>query len=221
MTSVEPSVPTTKATTTSAAPDFSKALAALGPPPLLQGENAADYDALLAAISDAVNPIDIFEHYWVRDVVYFIWLLHRYRRYMTDLLETTKQKALEIVLEPLLRSDEAQYEYSETTMTAARVLAWRCVLKQQDAVEHVEKLLASAGMTWETVQAEALALRLDDIERIDRMIMAAEARRDATLREIDRHRAGFGQKLRRVVEQVEDADYRLIEDEPADKKLDG
>lgn len=93
MTSVEPSVPTTKATTTSAAPDFSKALAALGPPPLLQGENAADYDALLAAISDAVNPIDIFEHYWVRDVVYFIWLLHRYRRYMTDLLETTKQKA--------------------------------------------------------------------------------------------------------------------------------
>lgn len=76
-------------------------------------------------------------------------------------------------------------------------------------------------MTWETVQAEALALRLDDIERIDRMIMAAEARRDATLREIDRHRAGFGQKLRRVVEQVEDADYRLIEDEPADKKLDG
>jgi hypothetical protein len=225
MTSVESIVPTTKATATSAAPDFasaapdpSKALAIFGPPPLLHGENAADYNVLLSAVSNTVRPIDFFEQCWVRDVVDFIWLLRRYRRYMTELLNATKQKALELALEPLLRRDEDQYEWTDVTMVTARVLACRYVLNKKDTVEHVEKLLASAGMTWETVQAEAFKLRLAEIERIDRLIMTIEARRDATLREIDRHRMGFGQKLRRAVEQVEDASYRVIEQKPDDEK---
>jgi hypothetical protein len=41
----------------------------------------------------------------------------------------------------------------------------------------------------EHVIAETLADRIDDIERIDRMIASAEQRRSAMLREIDRHRA--------------------------------
>ena len=39
----------------------------------------------------------------------------------------------------------------------------------------------------------------------------AEARRDAALREIDRHREGFGQRLRRAINRVEDAEFRVIE----------
>jgi hypothetical protein len=39
----------------------------------------------------------------------------------------------------------------------------------------------------------------------------AEARRNATLREIDRHRQALGLKLRRVAQELENGQGRLIE----------
>ena len=45
--------------------------------------------------------------------------------------------------------------------------------------------------------------QLGNIERIERMIMAAEARRNAALREIDRHRATLGRRLRQAVREAE------------------
>lgn len=51
-----------------------------GPPPLLDGENAAGYDALLAAVSGEVKPQDIFEELWVRDIVDLTWQVLRLRR---------------------------------------------------------------------------------------------------------------------------------------------
>src|SRR5579863_10361717 len=80
------------------------------------------------------------------------------------------------------------------------------------------QLLASAGMTWDVVNAEALAFRLSDVERIDCKIMRYEGRRDASLRAIERHRMNFGQTLRRAVKQIEDAGYRVIEQKPDDEK---
>jgi hypothetical protein len=47
-------------------------------------------------------------------------------------------------------------------------------------------------------------------ERIDRMVMSAEVHRSAVLRELDRHCASFAQRLRRAVESVEDAEFKLI-----------
>jgi hypothetical protein len=59
--------------------------------------------------------------------------------------------------------------------------------------------------------AQTLSLKINDIERIDRMVMAAEARRDATLREIERHRATLGQALRRETEQVEEGEFEEVD----------
>jgi len=44
-------------------------LAAFGDPPLILGERQADYDELFAKVFSAVKPADIFEHFWVDDVV--------------------------------------------------------------------------------------------------------------------------------------------------------
>ena len=46
-----------------------------------------------------------------------------------------------------------------------------------------EAVLASAGLTAEAVTAQTLALKIDIVERIDRMMVTAEARRNAVLRE--------------------------------------
>jgi hypothetical protein len=56
-------------------------------------------------------------------------------------------------------------------------------------------------------------LSLDDIERIDRVIASAEARRNAVLREVDRHRSGLAQTLRSAMEEPEDAEFEVIEND--------
>ena len=83
---------------------------------------------------------------------------------------------------------------------------------QRGKPEFVEKLqgyLRQTELSIDVVMAQALHIRLNDIERIDRMIMDAEARRKTTgPREIDRHRAALADALRRATEQnVRDAEF--------------
>src|ERR1700680_24366 len=51
-----------------------------GPPPLIEGEDAAAYDELLTRVSAAVKPADILEDIWVRDIVDLVWHAFRLRR---------------------------------------------------------------------------------------------------------------------------------------------
>lgn len=60
-----------------------------GPPPLLEGEDAAAYDELLARVSAAANPSDVIHEIWVRDVVDLTWEILRWRR--------LKKKDLEVL----------------------------------------------------------------------------------------------------------------------------
>jgi hypothetical protein len=96
----------------------------------------------------------------------------------------------------------------------------------------VDTLLTDAGMSMDAFVADALAKRSEEIqrtefsgrvtsiervdhlmtiERIERLIRAAEGARDAALREIERHRAVLGEAMRRTVQEVEDAEFQVIE----------
>jgi len=55
-------------------------LAPFGPAPLIEGEDGAAYDELLARVSTAINPADILEDIWVRDLVDLLWEILRLRR---------------------------------------------------------------------------------------------------------------------------------------------
>jgi hypothetical protein len=55
-------------------------LAMFGPPPLIIGEDADAYEELLARVSADVEPKDILEEIWVRDIVDLAWGLLRLRR---------------------------------------------------------------------------------------------------------------------------------------------
>ena len=90
-------------------------------------------------------------------------------------------------------------------------LSWDWADRKQEAIEEVDQKLAGIGLSAHAVMAMALAKKIDEFERIDRMILHAEIRRDAVLREIDRHRATLGQKLRNAVEQIHDAEFEVVE----------
>lgn len=73
-------------------------------------------------------------------------------------------------------------------------------------------------MTKEAVHAQAMAMHVETFATFERLIWAAEARRDASLREIEYHRAPFGHKLRRAIAQAEKAEIQKSEP-PAEQKL--
>ena len=87
--------------------------------------------------------------------------------------------------------------------------------REPDAGTEVDEFLTDAGKTMDEFLADALAEKLDEIERIDRLISMAEDRRNASLREIDRRRVSLGEKLRRSVQEIEDAEFKVIGTTPA------
>lgn len=122
----------------------------------------------------------------------------RLRRLKAELIATNAHKGLQEILEPL----------SDCFTSVALSQAW--AKRDPDAIKQVDEILASADLTMDAVMARALEPKLDQVERIDRMIMSAEARRNAALRELDRHRASLAQALRRATDNIEDAQFREI-----------
>ena len=174
------------------------AMAFLAPPPLIEGEDAASYDDLLARISGALKPADILEEIWARDVVDLTWDVFRLRRIKAHLLRADAHQGMAELIGPLLKWDH----------TFRTAVGWS--MGEEAAVKTVAATLAASGLTVDAATALTFARRIHEIERIDRMTMAAEGRRNAILREIERHRATFARTLRRAVNGVEDGEVKVL-----------
>ena len=157
---------------------------------LLENEDAAAYDEIFARISAAVKPADFLEEIWVRDVVALVWEAFRLRRLKTCLMEAAVPHGLARVISSL------------RLHAAAKEIAAGWALRNGECVRQVESLLDQSGLTMEHVMAERLAERIEDVERIDRMIASAEQRRGAMLREVERHRASLASRLRLASDEV-------------------
>jgi hypothetical protein len=172
-----------------------------GKPPLFEGEENI-YDQLLTKISPALVPGDIFEQILGREYVYRTVEVLRLRRVEVNLIRVNEYKGLSETLTPIVGPSQAE--------TLARGWAAR----KPEIVKEVKKILRSAGLSTDGILAQTFSLKLNDIERIKHMVALAEARRNATLREIDRHRQTLGQDLRRVAQQLEHDQLPAIESAP-------
>src|SRR4051794_29563425 len=70
-------------------------MALFGPPLLIEGEDAAAYDQVLARICAAVHPVDIIDEMFIATVVSSQWEVLRYGRLKWSLIRTRGLKALE------------------------------------------------------------------------------------------------------------------------------
>ena len=269
------SKPKTKSMTS--APTRAQRFAFFGPPPLLEGEDAALYDELVGRMCAAVKPVDIIDELFVADLVSLAWEIMRWRRLKVGLLQASVHDALQEFLQQRLdyeayaedfaevlaeylaeilpespqkdRAEEAnelahQYAWSQPDAITkvrpllkaagldadqmldriqklakahmAEALGREYVRREPEAIQRVNELLASRGRTMHDLVIEALPVKLDEIERIDRLITIAETRRNISLREIDRRRAVLGEALRRNLPDVEDGEFEVIETIPAE-----
>ena len=66
----------------------------LGPAPVLEGENKADYIGLLEQVRRQVTPRDVIEQIYVRDIVDLTWELMRSRRIKVATLHKGQVRAV-------------------------------------------------------------------------------------------------------------------------------
>jgi hypothetical protein len=169
----------------------------LGSPPLISGEIATSYEGLLARVKSAVRPRDFIEEIWLRDFVALSWEAVRLRRLKASLLVASAHQGMQKLLDGV----GCPTSYSSARDWAAR---------DEQTVKDIETAFAVTGFGPDAVMACTLAARIEDVERIDRMAIAAELRRNAILQEIDRHRASWVQGLRRTLDDLEAHDLRMI-----------
>jgi hypothetical protein len=180
-------------------------LTLFGPPPLLEGEDGTDYDDLLERVSGTFKPKDVIEEIWTREYVDVTWEIRQLRRAKTVAVANGMAKALEAALLPGFKPQQEPW-YPE----GLKKLVRKWAAGDQAAISKVEKLLAEAKLTMEQISYSAFLDQIYTIAHLDRLIAASESRRNAILREIERHRASFAAVLRKEIIEVEEASFRAL-----------
>jgi hypothetical protein len=175
---------------------------------ILVGEDAEQYHLLLNEITHSVEPADIIEQFWVRDITGLLWVTLRLRRLKGNLLHVAMRDGLQRVLSPMVEGS-----------VDALVRQW--YEGNHKAQEDIDEILEKAGLSFDSVMAEALSSRLDPIDRIDRMITSAETRRHAVLREISRHRDALAARLALVSDTIVEADFAKVDSSDDQTLTDG
>jgi hypothetical protein len=172
--------------------------------PVVLGENEDDYDDLLSKVTVAIKPTDIIESLMVKDITDLAWEAQRWRRLRAEMLTQAGQSALE----ELLRStpgagliNGVQYSYANLAACYAAGV--------EEAIAAVNEILLRRGLNADTLMAQALSGRLDEVERIDRLIAGADARRNRVLGELERRRDWHVRRSRRLAEDL-DADGTIV-----------
>ena len=108
-----------------------------GPPALLEGEDAATYDQILARICVTVKPVDIIDEMHTADAVYSEWEVLRYHRWKRSLIQELGRELLRgfVLAGPLMNINIV---LRDARARKAEELVQEYVRRQPDAVKLVQ-----------------------------------------------------------------------------------
>ena len=184
-----------------------------GPPALLPGESPAAYWRLYSLFQADLAPADVIEKMWLRDLVDLQWEVRRWRQLRNEFLSSSKHFGLDEILGSLRPYDGSTMELKRNWMR-----------RDPTAIAKVSRLLDLAGLTEDAILAQTLAVKLDVIDRIDRMTFQAERRRDLAIQQIERRREDLAARARAAVkrageEKIEDVEFKELSEPEAPKKV--
>jgi hypothetical protein len=147
-----------------------------GPPPMLEGEDAAAYDELFGRVCAAVRPVDVIDEMFIADVVALEWEALRWRRLKLSLIRAHALEALENFLGGKLDYDLYQEHFADELTTIlqdnlaedqaedfAQTLAHKCARNETDAVDKVNDVLAGIGAKMDYVLHRAEAHKAKEL----------------------------------------------------------
>jgi hypothetical protein len=136
-----------------------------GDPPLLRGEDDGIYYTLMERFAELVEPKDMIEWWWVKDMTDHTWEIRRLRRFKVLFVELGRDEVL-FNRRLIAHGDEKTVPESEKDI------------------------------------AEFFKYHINQYKDLDKLIASAEARRDRTLREIERRRDDLARRLREASNEI-------------------
>lgn len=174
---------------------------------ILPGESEEDYIRIANQIKQSVNPKDIFEEFWVRDITDLVWNSLRYRRIKGDIVHAATHQGLKKVL-----TDRMDILFVDS-------LVEKWLSGDANTSELVDKLLSSVNASMDLVRIESFMLSLPELEKIDRIVSSTDSRRNGILREIDRRRDASIARLARGSTTIVDAEFAEVQSTDKQKPI--
>jgi hypothetical protein len=153
-----------------------------GPPPLIEGECADDYEEIEHRLRNAIKPIDIIDEIWLQDIISSQWEILRLKRMKISIIHSTKFRAYSF-----LKQDRFGAHISNSRDTGGLTLS---------------EALESFGYEEDALMARSFVMNLEAITMIDNQIFRLETRRNSTYREIENRRSNQ-EKKRQVIEDIQ------------------
>ena len=184
----------------------------IGNRPIVQGENPQQYDALFDRLAALITPADAIEWIWTKDIADAHWEARRARRFRDDILTLGRQGAMRRVAENLLQHRRCEGNFNE--LVAATVSEWM----QPDGEAKMAKFLLEYDLDPSAVAAEVFMSRGQPYDQLERIAAAADKRRDALLREIERRRDWRAERFRDASKIVDAEAEDVTDKEPSPAK---
>jgi hypothetical protein len=149
-------------------------------PPILISENRRDYEQMLKGMIELIEPNNTLEWILVRDLVDVTWENRRLGKMKAALVNVTWKEAVRRILESLLEGTLEERSH------AAQEQAEACLTDEGRGA--VQKILGLHNLTEDAIAAQAMAVRLPELDVIDRQMERARVTRMAIARDIQHHR---------------------------------
>jgi hypothetical protein len=163
----------------------------LGPCPLLHGEDEQGYQVLYDRFREEVEPHDLIDELYIRDVVDQTWEIQRLRKIRLGLMRNGQAQAVKQITD---------YD-SSLSMDQRDLVRSKLKSSLDSALECLQKL----GIALSDINARAFKNESGMLFQTDQSIIRLEMRRNYTLREIERRKAAFAKKIIQVVNAVEES----------------
>lgn len=168
----------------------------LAPVHILSTEDVDAYDTLMGQFTDAIRPQDFVEWMWVRDLTDQTWEELRAKRARAVRLKLARRETVELILKshyPANTLNDAEMEFAIQKDVADIMMGEEIPKAGFDEIRRKFGVtgLDNFGATYQSC--------LVDMERLQRIADRANARRNMTLREIDRRRDAAARRARDTV----------------------
>jgi hypothetical protein len=196
--------------TESTATDLDELKKLFGPPPVLSSESTGTYYAIMAAFVKCFAPGDFMVQMFMKDLTDSTWEVMRYTRHKTLAMERKYRQGLEYKAARVKEAAErkrlaAPVKKDDEDCTPGEKRSFELVEVFESTVDDQKKILDTPPT--ELDHARALQDGIEYYERLDALLGEAIARRNDVLEQIGLYRQVLSDQLRRVSDDIIDAEF--------------
>ena len=188
-------------------------------PPLLRSESEREFNQLLSALNAEIQPRGVIEDMYVAEIAIIIWEIVRLRRCKMATLNAAFRQALSSFISnsswqqvPQEDRTESRFGFEIPASEAERERSRKVYdlakrwFSSKSAKQEVSSILRRSQRDEYAVEAEAIRTSSIDLDRLEKMLTALEARRDRSLRRIAEYRGSFADRVRASADRIIDSE---------------